>query len=165
MNVYNDGKSFSDVQGTYCRLYDTTTNKEFCRFTLSSCLDKMSNGNIVAELKRQGDKWTMKGMGYYTKETRNSTPMIPIINELMKDIKTNVKILHEGENATEHGWIGRGVTRSECTQKGVTPPPSNTSSQPTEEVKLESTKNSDPRASAKQKAGSSAAYRAALEAA
>lgn len=115
VNVYNDGKSYTDVQGTYCRLFNPENDKEFCRFTLSSCLDKMSNGNIVASIQRDGSKWTMKGMGYYTKDTRKSTPMIPIIKELVQDIKTNVKILHEGENCTEHGWIGSGVTRSECT--------------------------------------------------
>ena len=112
--MYNPGESFVDVDGTYARIFDTETNKELSRFTLTNCIDKISNGNIVLEMFRKGDKWLMRGKGYYTRGS-TTQKMIPIIKQLIKKIYTNVKIIHEGENCTEHGWIADGVTRSECT--------------------------------------------------
>lgn len=69
ITVYTDGKQFDDVRGAYCRLH--SNGQEFCRFNLSLNRDGVSNGNIMANLKRQpGGAWSLKARGYYTRDTK-----------------------------------------------------------------------------------------------
>ena len=66
INIYTDNMTFDDVEGAFCRIIDAKTNQEFCRYNLSENHDKLSNGNIVANLKRHSNGWSMKVRGYYT---------------------------------------------------------------------------------------------------
>jgi stress response protein SCP2 len=59
---------FDDVSGAYCRIYDGHQS-ELVRYNLSANKDNISNGNIVANFKRNGAQWTFKALGYYTKNT------------------------------------------------------------------------------------------------
>jgi hypothetical protein len=56
-------------------------------------MDNISNGNIVANFKRNGSGWSFKALGYYTKDTRRSSEMIPIIEQVMQNDFRNIKIL------------------------------------------------------------------------
>ena len=72
ITIYTAGDEFDDVRGAYCRLYDPMTGQEFVRSNLSQNRDNISNGNIVANFKRNGNTWTFKARGYYTKGTRDA---------------------------------------------------------------------------------------------
>ena len=55
--VFTSPKTYNDVVGTYNRIFDTNTKKELARFTLTNCRDRISDGNIVSEIYRKGNKW------------------------------------------------------------------------------------------------------------
>lgn len=56
------------------------SNREICRYNLSENRDGISNGNIMANLKRQpGGQWAVKARGYYTKNTRTYKDMVSIL--------------------------------------------------------------------------------------
>lgn len=50
ITIYTDGFQFDDVKGAYCRLM--SDGFEFCRYNLSKNRDGVSNGSIMASLKR-----------------------------------------------------------------------------------------------------------------
>ena len=67
ITIYTRGNQFDDVSGAYCRLMEHGSNSEICRYNLSNNKDGVSNGNIMANLKRQpGGQWSVKTRGYYT---------------------------------------------------------------------------------------------------
>ena len=69
INIYTSGNQFDDVSGAYCRIIDTKTGVEFCRYNLSDNKDGVSTGCIVADIRRSGPSWVMKARGYYTEKT------------------------------------------------------------------------------------------------
>ena len=50
INVYTWNRQIDDLSGAYCRL--NSNNQEFCRYDLSLNKDGVSNGCIMASLKR-----------------------------------------------------------------------------------------------------------------
>jgi tellurium resistance protein TerZ len=70
ITIYTAGDEFDDVRGAYSRIFDGITGAEFIRFNLSANRDNISNGNILANFKRNGNGWTFKARGYYTRNTR-----------------------------------------------------------------------------------------------
>ena len=79
---------------------------EFCRFDLSKNCDNISNGNIVCSIARYaGDNWTngetrwaLKARGYYTYNTKTYKQIGPIVNQVIKNNFTNVKMLDREGN-------------------------------------------------------------------
>ena len=69
ITIYTDGKTFFDVKGAFCRLFDKNSNKEFCRFNLSENLDQISNGCIMCSIAKFSSNWGIQSRGYYTKGT------------------------------------------------------------------------------------------------
>ena len=52
----------------------------------------------MANLKRQSNgSWSIKARGYYTQDTRDSEETIPIINGVINNDFSMVKIIQEGE--------------------------------------------------------------------
>jgi hypothetical protein len=46
----------------------------------------VSNGNMMASLKRQpGGAWSIKARGYYTKNTKTYSLMVPIIKQVIQN--------------------------------------------------------------------------------
>ena len=102
------------MKGAYARILDQASGKEFCKFNLSRNLDNISNGNIVATIARAGlNEWSIKALGYYTKNTWNIRDQIPIVNQLMKGDYSGVKILKDGEYGIIEGKSG-GNNESCC---------------------------------------------------
>ena len=93
VTIYTRNKNFSQVKGAYCRVVESRSNKEFCNFNLSLNLDRVSNGNIVANFKRAGQGWTMKARGYYTSGTYTQSDIYPRIYELINNDFSKIKIL------------------------------------------------------------------------
>jgi hypothetical protein len=102
VTIYTRGNQFDDVKGAYARLVDPITKKEFCKFNLSRNLDNISNGAIVASISRVGNpsqkQWSIKARGYYTKNTWSCPDMNLIIQKLLKNDYSGVKILKDGDN-------------------------------------------------------------------
>ena len=81
INVYEHGKQFDDVKGAYCRIQ--SGGSELIRFNLSDNMDNTSNGNIMANFKRVGNSWSFKALGYYTKNTKKASEVVPICKEVI----------------------------------------------------------------------------------
>jgi hypothetical protein len=107
VTIYTKGNQFDDVKGAYARLVDSNTKKEFCKFNLSRNLDNISNGAIVASISRVGNpsqgQWSIKARGYYTKNTWSCPDMNLIIQKLLKNDYSGVKILKDGDNGAPRG--------------------------------------------------------------
>ena len=78
ITIYTAKDQFDDVSGAYGRIFDAKTEAEFIKFDLSANKDNISNGNILANFKRNGNNWTFKARGYYTKGTRTANDIAPI---------------------------------------------------------------------------------------
>lgn len=57
------GQKFTDVVNAYCRLLDLETNTELVRFGLTE--SKPNTGVIMSVLRRDGETWTMTGIGEF----------------------------------------------------------------------------------------------------
>lgn len=55
------GVTFDKVENAYCRIVDSTTNKEMARITLGE--KGKHTGMLMAYLSRNGGDWTMTGLG------------------------------------------------------------------------------------------------------
>ena len=73
ITIYTKGCQFDDVKGAYCRIYDPISQAEFLRYNLSENIDNISNGNIIATIKKNQNSWSFKARGYYTKNTEKSS--------------------------------------------------------------------------------------------
>ncbi|KRX04527.1 hypothetical protein PPERSA_04342 [Pseudocohnilembus persalinus] len=74
------GQYFNDFSNAALKfLIDET---EFCRFQLDIIKDKISNGLILCEFKKIGNRFVLKGQGSLTKNTETSDDVIPIIQDL-----------------------------------------------------------------------------------
>lgn len=69
ITVYTNRMTFSDVKGAYCRIY-APDGSEFARYKLSDLSDNISNGCLVGSLHRNSGHWSLKALGYYTKNTQ-----------------------------------------------------------------------------------------------
>jgi tellurium resistance protein TerZ len=74
VTIYTSGKNFSQVKGTYCRIFEGKKS-EFCKYMLYHNNDGVSNGCIVGNFKRNGGGWTFKALGYYTSGTKTPQSM------------------------------------------------------------------------------------------
>ncbi len=59
--------------------------KEFGRFFLSMNTDNLSNGSIMASLRRYGDTWALKARGYYVHSTKTYKAILPILTQVMNN--------------------------------------------------------------------------------
>jgi stress response protein SCP2 len=96
ITIYTDGQQFDDVKNAYVRIVDPKSRNEFCRFNLSNNKDGISTGNIVGCIKRNGDSWTFKSLGYYVKNSPTSDQVIPRIKEVMKNNLKEIVIIKPG---------------------------------------------------------------------
>ncbi|KRX07558.1 hypothetical protein PPERSA_11107 [Pseudocohnilembus persalinus] len=89
--IYDSDQGFKSIENTYCRFLCGDT--EFCRYDLSSIKDSQRNGCLISDLYKMGNKWTIKGRGYFTKDTSTSDDMIPIIQQLYENDYSSIKII------------------------------------------------------------------------
>jgi len=61
VNVFDEGKSFAQVQNAYVRLTNDLNGRELCRFTLTNC--STGTALIMAKLSRFGSVWKLKALG------------------------------------------------------------------------------------------------------
>ena len=95
ITIYTAGHQFDDVSNAYVRILDPKSRSEICRFNLSNNKDGVSTGNIVGCIKRNGDTWTFKSLGYYVKNADTCDDVIPRIKEIMQNNLKNVIILKQ----------------------------------------------------------------------
>jgi len=93
ITVYTKGKQFDDIKNAYVRIVDPQSKKEFMRFNLSNNKDGVSTASIVANIRRNGDSWTFKALGYYCSNADTCDDVIPRIKEIMSNDLKNIKIL------------------------------------------------------------------------
>ena len=62
VTIHDEGVTFSDVSGCYCRIWDADTDKELCRYVMS---DDFSNEDAVeiGKFSRVGDGWQFTAIG------------------------------------------------------------------------------------------------------
>ena len=98
VTVFTYNKHFDDVQGAYCRIYDMESDQEFCRFSLSKCVDYCSNGCIIGSFqKTKHDNWMFKARGYYTKDTKSTARIKKYIRNIMNNNMEGIKIGEKGQ--------------------------------------------------------------------
>ncbi|EAR95746.2 tellurium resistance protein (macronuclear) [Tetrahymena thermophila SB210] len=100
ITIYSQGKNFSDVSGTFCRLVDKKTNKEFCRYNLSDKSSSYSthNGCIMACIKRyKNNVWAIQPKGFLTQGKRYSSEVAPIIKNILSGNLSQIVIMNEEE--------------------------------------------------------------------
>ncbi|KAL4508235.1 hypothetical protein ABPG72_021608 [Tetrahymena utriculariae] len=98
ITIYSENKAFNEVSGVFCRLVDKISNKEFCRYNLSSnYLNNSShNGFIMACIKRyKNDCWAIQPKGFLTQGKRYSSQVVPIIKEILNNNFSQVLVLKE----------------------------------------------------------------------
>ncbi|KRX06675.1 hypothetical protein PPERSA_07909 [Pseudocohnilembus persalinus] len=99
INVYSTNTQFDDVRNPYTRLL--IQNTEMFRINLANNKDGISNGCIVACIKRQDqDQWYIQSKEYYTKNTKIAKLLIPIIQQVIKGDMSQVKLIDD--NITIH---------------------------------------------------------------
>lgn len=98
ITIYTKGKQFDDVSKAYVRILDPKSKQEFGRFNLSDNKDGVSTGCIVANIRRNGDSWTFKSLGYYVTNADTCDDVIPHIKEIMANNLKNIRILKGGKN-------------------------------------------------------------------
>jgi stress response protein SCP2 len=79
ITIYSSGQQFDDVKNAYVRIIDPKSRNEFCRFNLSNNRDNISTGSIVGCIKRNGDSWTFKSLGYYVTNSKTCDQVVPKI--------------------------------------------------------------------------------------
>ncbi|KAL4508238.1 hypothetical protein ABPG72_021611 [Tetrahymena utriculariae] len=100
ITIYSLGKNFSDVSGTFCRLVDKKTNKEFCRYNLSDKSSSYSthNGCIMACIKRyKNNSWAIQPKGFLTQGKRYSCEVVSIIKNILNNNLSQIAIMQEEE--------------------------------------------------------------------
>ncbi|KAL4453634.1 hypothetical protein ABPG74_009530 [Tetrahymena malaccensis] len=100
ITIYSSGKTFSEVSGTFCRLVDKKTNKEFCRYNLSDKTSNYSthNGCIMACIKRyKNNCWAIQPKGFLMQGKRYSSEVVPIIKNILNNNLSQVVIMKEEE--------------------------------------------------------------------
>ena len=76
ITVSTDNKYFDSVNGAYCRIMDTKSQQEFCRFNLNRNKDGTSTANIVGCLRRHvEEKWSIVAKGLYAEDIRHPDKM------------------------------------------------------------------------------------------
>ena len=93
ITIYTRNHQFDDVKNAYVRILDPKSRNEFCRFNLSDNKDNISTGNIVGCIKRNGDTWTFKAMGYYCTNADTCDDVIPRIKEIMQNNMKKIIII------------------------------------------------------------------------
>jgi len=58
----NSGINFSSVSGCYCRIWDQSSDKELCRYTLSDDFGTADSVE-VGKFTREGDGWSFTALG------------------------------------------------------------------------------------------------------
>jgi stress response protein SCP2 len=80
VNIYR--KSFDEVQWMNFSILSQNGNP-FCKFEMNFDKDvAMFNGNFACVIKRSeiaSKEWTIKALGYYSRECHNYNDMIPIV--------------------------------------------------------------------------------------
>jgi stress response protein SCP2 len=100
ITIYTRGNQFDDVSGAYARISDNLKGNEFCKFNLSNNRDGVSNGCIMANIRRYGeDEWTITTRGYYTENTHMYKDMTSIIKKVKNNDFSQVKILKDRHDA------------------------------------------------------------------
>jgi hypothetical protein len=64
---------------------------------LSDNKDNVSTGSIVGCIKRNGDTWTFKSMGYYCTDADTCDDVIPRIKEIMQNDLKKIIIIKPGQ--------------------------------------------------------------------
>ena len=73
---------------------------------MSDNKDNISTGNIVGCIKRNGDTWTFKALGYYCTNADTCDDVIPRIKEIMNNDLKKIIIIKPGQkfgNANKAG--------------------------------------------------------------
>lgn len=64
VNIYSSGCTFQDITNSYVRLFNTKTQHEYCRFTLSNNSSLTKEGVVFAMLQRGGSATAGTGTGW-----------------------------------------------------------------------------------------------------
>ncbi|EAR95749.2 tellurium resistance protein (macronuclear) [Tetrahymena thermophila SB210] len=101
ITIYSQNKAFNEVSGAFCRLVDKKTNKEFCRYNLSSesINNSSHNGCIMACIKRyKNDCWAIQPKGFLTQGKRYSSEVVPIIKNILNNNLSQILIIKEEQD-------------------------------------------------------------------
>ncbi|KRX06892.1 hypothetical protein PPERSA_11537 [Pseudocohnilembus persalinus] len=82
ISIFSENKTFDNVKGAYVRIL--IKGAEFSRYQVTEANDGEQNGCLVCLISRKSGFWTIRGKGYYTKNTPTSEAVIPIMAKVFR---------------------------------------------------------------------------------